>query len=70
LVYGREVLHHARDLPTLCAEMARVLNISGGASAPLALWGRARLPPSRVQGCDQRRRNTAHSCHQSMGLRG
>ncbi len=25
LVYGRQVLHHARDLPTLCAEMARVL---------------------------------------------
>jgi SAM-dependent methyltransferase len=29
LVYGREVLHHARDLPTLCAEMARVLKPGG-----------------------------------------
>jgi SAM-dependent methyltransferase len=29
LVYGREVLHHARDLPTLCAEMARVLAPGG-----------------------------------------
>lgn len=25
LVYGREVLHHARSLPALCSEMARVL---------------------------------------------
>src|SRR6202040_1201267 len=29
LVYGRQVLHHARDLRTLCAEMGRVLK-SGG----------------------------------------
>jgi SAM-dependent methyltransferase len=29
LVYGRQVLHHARDLPTLCAEMARVLKPGG-----------------------------------------
>ena len=29
LVYGRQVLHHARDLPTLCAEMARVLKPAG-----------------------------------------
>jgi SAM-dependent methyltransferase len=29
LVYGREVLHHARDLPTLCAEMGRVLRPGG-----------------------------------------
>lgn len=29
LVYGRQVLHHARDLPTLCAEMARVLRPGG-----------------------------------------
>lgn len=25
LVYGRQILHHARSLPLLCAEMARVL---------------------------------------------
>jgi SAM-dependent methyltransferase len=29
LVYGREVLHHARSLPDLCAEMARVLKPGG-----------------------------------------
>ena len=29
LVYGRQVLHHARDLGTLCAEMARVLKPGG-----------------------------------------
>jgi SAM-dependent methyltransferase len=29
LVYGRQVLHHARDLPTLCSEMARVLKPAG-----------------------------------------
>lgn len=29
LVYGRQVLHHARDLPALCAEMARVLKPGG-----------------------------------------
>lgn len=29
LVYGREVLHHARDLAGLCAEMARVLKPGG-----------------------------------------
>jgi len=29
LVYGRQVLHHARDLSTLCAEMARVLKPGG-----------------------------------------
>ena len=29
LVYGRQILHHARDLPTLCAEMARVLKPGG-----------------------------------------
>jgi SAM-dependent methyltransferase len=29
LVYGREVLHHARDLETLCAEMGRVLRPGG-----------------------------------------
>lgn len=29
LVYGRQVLHHAQDLPTLCAEMARVLKPAG-----------------------------------------
>jgi SAM-dependent methyltransferase len=29
LVYGRQVLHHARDLPLLCAEMARVLKPGG-----------------------------------------
>ena len=29
LVYGREVLHHARSLPELCAEMARVLKPGG-----------------------------------------
>lgn len=29
LVYCREVLHHARDLATLCAEMARVLQPGG-----------------------------------------
>jgi SAM-dependent methyltransferase len=29
LVYGREVLHHARSLPALCAEMARVLKPGG-----------------------------------------
>lgn len=29
LVYCREVLHHARDLRTLCAEMARVLKPGG-----------------------------------------
>ena len=29
LAYGRQVLHHARDLPTLCAEMARVLKPGG-----------------------------------------
>lgn len=29
LVYGRQVLHHARDLPLLCAEMARVLRPGG-----------------------------------------
>jgi SAM-dependent methyltransferase len=29
LVYGRQVLHHARELPTLCAEMARVLKLGG-----------------------------------------
>lgn len=30
LVYSREVLHHARDLPKLCAEMGRVLRPGGG----------------------------------------
>lgn len=29
LVYGRQVLHHARSLPDLCAEMARVLKPGG-----------------------------------------
>ncbi|MEA2582891.1 MAG: hypothetical protein QOF33_976 [Thermomicrobiales bacterium] len=29
LVYGRQVLHHARDLPTFCREMARVLKPGG-----------------------------------------
>ena len=29
LVYGREVLHHARDLSMLCAEMGRVLRPGG-----------------------------------------
>jgi SAM-dependent methyltransferase len=29
LVYGRQVLHHARDLSALCAEMARVLKPGG-----------------------------------------
>lgn len=29
LVYGRQVLHHARDLRTLCAEAARVLKPGG-----------------------------------------
>jgi SAM-dependent methyltransferase len=29
LVYGRQVLHHARDLRTLCAEMGRVLKPGG-----------------------------------------
>ena len=29
LVYGRQVLHHARDLTALCAEMARVLKPGG-----------------------------------------
>jgi len=29
LVYGRQVLHHARDLPRLCAAMARVLKPGG-----------------------------------------
>lgn len=29
LVYGRQVLHHARDLPTLCKQMARVLKPGG-----------------------------------------
>lgn len=29
LVYGRQVLHHARDLPKLCAETARVLKPAG-----------------------------------------
>jgi SAM-dependent methyltransferase len=29
LAYGRQVLHHARDLATLCAEMARVLKPNG-----------------------------------------
>ena len=29
LVYGRQVLHHARDLTTLCAELARVLKPGG-----------------------------------------
>jgi SAM-dependent methyltransferase len=29
LVYGRQVLHHARDLRVLCAEMARVLRPGG-----------------------------------------
>lgn len=29
LVYGRQVLHHARDLPALCVEMARVLKPAG-----------------------------------------
>lgn len=29
LVYGRQVLHHARDLTALCAEMARVLKPAG-----------------------------------------
>jgi SAM-dependent methyltransferase len=29
LVYGRQVLHHAKDLSTLCAEMARVLKPGG-----------------------------------------
>lgn len=29
LVYGRQVLHHARDLTRLCAEMARVLRPGG-----------------------------------------
>ena len=29
LVYGRQVLHHARDLTKLCAEMARVLKPDG-----------------------------------------
>jgi len=29
LVYGRQVLHHASDLSTLCAEMARVLRPGG-----------------------------------------
>lgn len=29
LVYGRQVLHHARDLPRLCAEMSRVLRPGG-----------------------------------------
>jgi SAM-dependent methyltransferase len=29
LVYGRQVLHHARDLPALCADMARVLKAGG-----------------------------------------
>lgn len=29
LVYGRQVLHHARSLPLLCAEMARVLKPGG-----------------------------------------
>jgi SAM-dependent methyltransferase len=29
LVYSRQVLHHARDLPTLCAEMVRVLRPGG-----------------------------------------
>lgn len=29
LVYGRQVLHHARDLPSFCREMARVLKPGG-----------------------------------------
>ena len=29
LVYGRQVLHHARDLSSLCGEMARVLRPGG-----------------------------------------
>jgi len=29
LVYGRQVLHHARNLPVFCAEMARVLKPGG-----------------------------------------
>jgi SAM-dependent methyltransferase len=29
LVYGRQILHHARDLSALCAEMARVLKPGG-----------------------------------------
>jgi SAM-dependent methyltransferase len=29
LVYGRQVLHHARNLPAFCAEMARVLKPGG-----------------------------------------
>jgi SAM-dependent methyltransferase len=29
LVYGRQILHHARDLSTLCAQMARVLRPGG-----------------------------------------
>jgi len=29
LVYGRQVLHHARSLPLLCTEMARVLKPGG-----------------------------------------
>jgi len=29
LVYGRQVLHHARELPVLCAEMTRVLKPGG-----------------------------------------
>ncbi|MBK8021790.1 MAG: class I SAM-dependent methyltransferase [Chloroflexi bacterium] len=29
LVYGRQVLHHARDLPQLCHEVARVLKPGG-----------------------------------------
>lgn len=29
LVYGRQVLHHARDLPALCREVARVLRPGG-----------------------------------------
>lgn len=29
LVYGRQVLHHAQDLPRMCAEVARVLKPGG-----------------------------------------
>lgn len=29
VVYARQVLHHARDLPQLCAEAARVLRVGG-----------------------------------------
>ena len=46
LVHARQVLHHARDLPAFCAEVARVLKPSGRlvATREHVISSRAQLP--------------------------